>query len=282
MPYASDLKQMQNPKFLIYGQAGSGKTTAFRTIPGRKFLYMLDPAGLNSVMPSDNIFYMDFQVSAIPMNVNTLKGSKDAASPSYESMDTYVQWENDFQNRLDKNWFADPDVEIDGVKGGFDAIGFDSLTTLAGLVMDRILQINMRAGKQPEIGDYGILANTISRIIRNAAATNCIVFLSAHEQVTQHKLSKRVSTEIMVPGQLKGFLPILFSDIYHAEATIDEKSGDPKYSLGTTPTDDFGLARCAEALRDVGMPLFLDATIKNKKDPESYGLGPYIKKLRGV
>lgn len=281
MPMASELKSMHNPKIVVYGKAGSGKTTLFRTLPGRKFLYMFDPAGLNSIMPTDNIFYEEFIIDTVPMSVNTLKGVKDSASPSYSAMETYSRWENDFQNRLDKNWFTDPNVEIDGVKGGFDAIGFDSLTTLTDIVMDRILQLNQRAGKNPELGDYGILTNTLARIIRNAAATNCILYLTAHEQASQDKLLRTVSNEIMVPGQLKVKLPLLFSEIYHATGAIG-LDGKPLYQIATMADESYPLARCSQVLRDAGVPLVLDVTIPKGKSPEESGLGPFITKIRGA
>lgn len=281
MPMASELKQMHNPKFLVYGKAGSGKTSLFRTLPGRKFLYMFDPAGMNSIVSTDNIFYEEFLVDVLPMSVNTLKGVKDSQSPASIAMETYVRWENDFQKRLDSGWFTNPDVEIDGVKGGFDAIGFDSLTTLTDIVMDRILQLNQRAGKNPELGDYGILTNTLARIIRNAAATNCILYLTAHEQASQDKLLRTVSNEIMVPGQLKVKLPLLFSEIYHATAMVDEKTGKPLYQIATIADEGYSLARCSQVVRDAGLPLVANVTI-NTPDPENSGLGPIVKKLRGI
>jgi GTPase SAR1 family protein len=280
MPMASELKSMHNPKFLVYGKAGSGKTTLFRTIPGRKFLYMFDPAGLNSISSTDDIFYEQFLIDTVPMSVNTLKGVKDSQSPSYQKMETYVRWENDFSNRIDKGWFTDPTVEIDGVKGGFDAIGFDSLTTLTDLVMDRILELNQRAGKNPELGDYGILANTISRIIRNATSLDIPVYLTAHEAATQDKLMRTISYEIMVPGQLKSKLPLLFSEIYHATATVDGK-GKQVYQIATAADDTYALARCSNVIREAGMQLFQDVTIANLSDPTKSGLGPILKKLRG-
>ena len=280
MPHASTLEKMHNPKFLVYGKAGSGKTTLFRTLPGRKFLYMFDPAGMNSIQSGDDIYYEQFLVDVLPMSVNTLKGQKDSASPASISMETYVRWENDFQNRLDKGWFTNPAVEIDGVKGGFDAICFDSLTTLTDIVMDRILQLNQRAGKNPELGDYGILTNTLARIIRNAAATNCIVYLTAHEQTTQDKLLRTVSTEIMVPGQLRTKLPLLFSEIYHAIAGIDSKTGKPTYTIATIADEMFPLARCSQVLRDAGLDYFQNVTINQNQDPTTQGLGTYVRKIR--
>lgn len=278
--HISELNQKTNPKILVYGKAGSGKTSLFRTLPGRKFLYMFDPAGVNSLTSTDDIEIEQFLIDAVPMSVNTLKGMKDSNSPNYQNMETYVNWENDFQMRLDKNWFTDKDVEINGVKGGFDVIGFDSLTTLTDIVMDRILQLNGRAGKNPELGDYGILTNTLARIVRNAAATDCIIFLTAHEQANQDKLLRTVSNEIMVPGQLKVKLPLLFSEIYHCTAEVDGK-GNPQYKIATIAEDMYPLARCSQVLRDAGVGLIQDVTIKTKDATES-GLGPFIKRLRGL
>jgi len=280
MPHMSNTTFKANPKILVYGKAGSGKTSLFRTLPGRKFLYMFDPAGLNSLSSNDDITFEEFLVDTVPMSVNTLKGTKDSSSPSYSAMETYSRWENDFQNRLDKNFFNDPTVEIDGVKGGFDVIGFDSLTTLTDIVMDRILQLNQRAGKNPELGDYGILTKTLARIVRNAAATNCIIFLTAHEVVQQDKLLRSVSNEIMVPGQLKVKLPLLFSEIYHCTAELDAK-GQPLYKIATIAEELYPLARCSNVVRDSGLGLIQEVTIKSK-DATQYGLGPVIKKLRGL
>ena len=280
MPHIKDTKTKTNPKILAYGKAGSGKTSLFRTLPGRKFLYMFDPAGLNSLSADDDIYFEEFLVDTVPMSVNTLKGMKDSASPSYSNMETYVRWENDFQNRLDKSWFTDPTVEIDGVKGGFDVIGFDSLTTLTDIVMDRILQLNQRAGKNPELGDYGILANTLARIVRNAAATDCMIFLTAHEQAQQDKLMRSISNEIMVPGQLKVKLPLLFSEIYHCTAEVDNQ-GKPLYKVTTIAEDLFPLARCSTGIREAGLALVQDVTIKTKDATQS-GLGPIIRKLKGL
>lgn len=280
MPYIKDTKMKTNPKILAYGKAGSGKTSLFRTLPGRKFLYMFDPAGLNSLSAEDDIYFEEFLIDTVPMSVNTLKGMKDSSSPAYQNMETYVRWENDFQMRLDKGWFTNKDVEIDGVKGGFDVIGFDSLTTLTDIVMDRILQLNQRAGKNPELGDYGILTNTLARIVRNAAATDCMVFLTAHEVAQQDKLMRSISNEIMVPGQLKVKLPLLFSEIYHCTSEIDAK-GNPLYKVTTVAEDLFPLARCSTWIREAGLGLIHDVTIKSK-DATQHGLGPIIRKLKGL
>lgn len=271
MPHASQMEKPARNNFLLYGDIGSGKTTAFRTIPGRKFLYMFDPAGLSSIKNTDDIFYEAFMPENISMSVSTLKGVSDPQRPKYEANDVYSKWENDFERRLKANWFSDPSVEIDGVKGGFDAIGFDSITTLNDLLMDRILEINGRAGKQPEISDYGVAANALARIIRNANGQGCFVFFTGHENAAQDKLMKTVKIQLMVAGQLKQKLPILFSDIYHCHADI--ANGKVKYMADTVPTDMYPTARCSMDLQAT-----VDLTIPpGVSDPTQYGLGKILR-----
>lgn len=271
MPHASQMSNPPRNNFLLYGDIGSGKTTAFRTIPGRKFLYMFDPAGLSSIKASDDIFFESFMPENISMSVSTLKGTKDMNSPTYQANDVYVRWEKDFENRLSKKWFSDPSVIIDGVPGGFDAVGFDSITTLNDLLMDQILQINNRAGKQPEISDYGVASNALARIIRNANGQGCFVFFTGHENAAQDKLLKTVKIQLMVAGQLKQKLPILFSDIYHCHADI--VGGAVKYMADTVPTDMYPTARCSMDLQPT-----VDLTIpKNSADPTQHGLGKILR-----
>lgn len=271
-PYAKDIHNDARQKFLFYGNVGSGKTSLFRTIPGRKFLYMFDPAGLNSIKPSDDIYYETFLPDTISMSLSTLKGVKDSKAPTYSAATTYVDWEKDFENRLNKNWFTDPTVEIDGVKGGFDCIGLDSISTLSDLIMDRILEINGRSGKNPEISDYGIQASTITRIVRNAAATGCYVCLTAHEVADQDKLMRTVANKIMVPGQLKQKLPILFSDIYHCKVDRDN-GGNVKYQIETIPSDLYPTARCSLELKPIE-----DVTIDMRaQDATQYGIGKILR-----
>lgn len=271
MAHASQVRQTARQNFLLYGSIGSGKTTAFRTLPGRKFLYMFDPAGLSSIHPTDDIEYETFLPEIISMSVSTLKGIKDQQGAQYSQATTYTEWEKDFENRLSKNWFNDPTVEINGVKGGFDAIGFDSLTTLTDLLMDRILEINGRSGKAPELSDYGVSALTLQRIVRNANAQGMYVFFTGHENPTQDKLLKTVSNQIMVAGQLKQKLPILFSDIYHCRA--DLVGGVPKFYVDTTPTEMYPTARCSMQLKPVE-----EVTIPpSAQDVTKFGLGKILR-----
>lgn len=262
-PHISEIHTETKPRFLLYGCGGSGKTTLLRTLPGKKFIYMFDPAGMNSLRSTDNFWVEEFIPGIIPMSVVTLKGVKDRGG-TYPTAETYLDFEKDFEKRLTSGFFADYDVLI-----------FDSLTTLGDLIMDRILEINSRAGKNPEISDYGIQALTITRIVRSAVSTNCIVVFTGHEKSAQDKLLRTVANQILVPGQLVSKLPLLFSDIYHTK--VERAGTNIKYIMETVPDDMYPTARCsfegASPIIDVTIPI-------GEKEPWKYGLGKLIHDYR--
>lgn len=262
MPHISDIHTITKPRFLIYGCGGSGKTTLLRTIPGKKFIYMFDPAGLNSLRSTDDFWVEEFTPGIVPMSVVTLKGTRDTGV-KYTPAETYLDFEKDFEKRLSDGFFE---------KEGFTTIIFDSLTTLSDLIMDRILEINNRAGKNPELSDYGVQALVISRIVRSATSTNCVVVFTGHEKASQDKLLRTVANQILVPGQLVSKLPLLFSDIYHT--TVQREGNIVKYLMETVPDQMFPTARCsfqkATPVIDVTLP-------KDCPDPTIYGLGKLLR-----
>jgi hypothetical protein len=255
-------------RFLLYGNIGSGKTTLLRTLPGKKFIYMFDPAGRSSLKKTDNIWIEECMPDNMPINVSTIKGlvSSVTDNTKYEA---YKKWEADFNKRILDNWFKTE---------GFSVICFDSLTTFSEMVLDQILALSGRLGKSPEQSDYGMQANAISRVVRLATAQDCIVAFTGHELAAQDKLLRTVANQIMVTGQLKQKLPILFSDIYHCKVTR-EGNANPRYIIETCPSEYFPTARCSLELTpevDVTIPLGVS-------DIEAYGLGKILKeKGRGI
>jgi len=260
-PHISEMQKDVLKRFLIYGAGGSGKTTLLRTLPGKKFIYMFDPAGTNSLRSTDDIWVESFIAGVVPMSVVTLKGQKDRGA-SYPPAETYLDFEKDFEQRIREDYFQ---------ANGFDWLIFDSLTTLGDLIMDRILEINNRAGKNPEISDYGIQALTITRIVRSAVGTNCGIVFTGHEKASQDKLLRTVANQILVPGQLVSKLPLLFSDIYHT--TVVRDGNQVKYLMETVPDQLFPTARCSFE----NAPPVIDVTLpKPCPDPTKYGLGRLI------
>lgn len=259
MPMISECDASTRLRFLFYGNIGSGKTTLLRTLPGKKFLYAFDPAARQSLSKTDNIWIEEFLPDSLPINVATIKGA--VSSSSAVNYEIYKLWETDFNQRIKEDWFK---------KEGFTCLCFDSLTTFGDIILDQILALAGRLGKSPEISDYGLQANAISRIVRLATAQDCIVAFTGHEKSAQDKLLRTISNQIMLPGQLTQKLPILFSDIYHCK--VDRDGTKVKYQIETVPSELFPTARCSLHLTPA-----VDVTIPEHGDPTLGGLGKILR-----
>jgi hypothetical protein len=260
MPRASEINQLKKLRLLVYGVTGSGKTTLFRSLPGKKFLFVFDPAGLCSIQPEDDIEFETFIPSNLNMSVNTIKGYDDNNASYGRGSDTYNTFEKYCEEKTEENYFD-----------SFDWIGLDSWTTLQDLILDKVACLYGREGKNPDLADYGILADSLRRVIRNFTGIGCNLFCSSHEKATQDKLLRTVNMGIMVPGQMQTKLPLLFSDIYHLRALRD---GDKvRYFMDTAPDDMYPLARCSmnlEPTEEITLPVKV-------KDITEYGLGKILR-----
>ena len=266
MPNAKDYTR-RSEKFLVIGPTGSGKTSLFTTLPGKKFLYIFDPNALNTIKGKD-IDYEIFTPDILNMNVHSLKtGVKDSKGKADEPM-TYVDWELDFETKIREGFFDK-----------YDALGLDSFTTFADIVMDRVQFLNGRMGKQPEQADWAAQINTIGNVIRTASSLNLVLFASAHEELKQDEFTKRTVSQIVLPGKLRVKLPLLFSEIYHTstEPPSAENKGQAKYFIQTVTDNRQTLARCT-----LGLEPIVDVTIENKLTPEKYGLGKILTEKGGV
>jgi len=252
----------RSEKFLLIGPTGSGKTSQFMTIPGKKFMYIFDPNALNTIRGQD-IDYEIFTPDILNMNVNTLKASLKDKHGTPDEPTNYIRWEKDFEDKIRSGFFDQ-----------YTALGFDSLTTFADIVMDRVQYLNGRLGKQPEQADWGAQMSTISNVIRTATSLSLIFFATAHEELKQDEFTKRVVSQVVLTGKLRIKLPLLFSEIYHTEAEPPsaDSNGKTRYWLQTVTDKQRTLARCT-----LGLKPREDVTIGNWKHPEQYGLGKILK-----
>jgi GTPase SAR1 family protein len=69
--------------FLIVGPAGSGKTSLFATIPGKKFVYVFDPNAVRTLEGLD-IKYEEFLADELDLSIITMKGgTRDTATKTF-------------------------------------------------------------------------------------------------------------------------------------------------------------------------------------------------------
>jgi len=262
MPNANDYT-LQSEKILAVGGVGGGKSAGFLTIPGKKFMYIFDPNTLSTIK-GHNVDYEIFTPDVLNLKAVTLKkGVADTTRGQPPEPRTYVEFEEDFEQRLNNGFFDD-----------YNAIGFDSMTTFSDIVMDRIMYLNNRFGKWPEQADWTASMNTIKNVIRTwTSIEGCISYVTAHNEFKQEDVSGKMMNTLVLIGRLRNSLPLLFSEIWRFYADTD-KDGNPRYYIQTTQD------RYNPYIRNTmrGLSPVEDVTIENWMKPEDYGISALIQK----
>jgi len=255
---AKDLDTSDIQSFLLVGPPGSGKTTQFRTIPGRGFIYIFDPNALASLTRLD-VDYEVFSPDLLDINVTPLskKRAGDTVTRVREPR-TYIKFEEHIDDFLE------------GPIKKYDWIGFDSFTTFSDAVMDRVLWLNKRTGKHPEQADWTAQMTTIQNVMRSLVHRGKMIVATAHEEVIQDRIVQTYAFQPLLTGRLKIRIPLLFSNIYRTEAdTIEDKA---HYYLWTTPDRKHNYIRSAIK----GLPSILEVTITDFKRQQSFGIGAIL------
>jgi len=256
MPNTKDITT-NTPRMMVYSDPGGGKTTQFLTIPGRKFAYLFDPNATQSLRGAD-ITYEEFYPCDVSLRLTSLSKKNKAPSPKARTgAEAYNAWEKDFEKKLESGFFND-----------FDVILFDSLTTFSDMVMDGVLAINGRGGQWPQQDDYGPQMLAIKNVFRALTGLGIPLYVTAHYKTLQDELTKKVYNQILVTGQLRQKLPLLFSEILYLEASSDGK-GNVNYLAQTKPDRMFPTVRCSTK----GLDYKTDITIDYDKPLEGQGLG---------
>lgn len=263
---AADATPTESTTFLVFGNTGAGKTTLFRTLPGKKFAYLFDPNAMQSLYGDPDIDYIEFFPDILPMAVRSLskEQSKKDKDLKIRGSDLYTEWEKDFETRLETGFFQ---------AQGYRWISFDSLTTFSQMVMDRVLTLNGRSGEWPQQDDYGPQMNAIMQVFRTATAQGLGLYVTGHMNLIQDETSKRIFQQPMVTGQLRIKLPLLFSQIFYSECA-GVVNGAVKYNLQTVPDRLTPLVR--NTLKGVA-PL-QEITLDFTKPLSSQGLGAILAK----
>lgn len=255
MPNARDVQGAAYESVLLIGNAGSGKTTQFRTLPGRGFLYIFDPNALASLAGAD-IEYEAFLPDLLDINVHPLaKDKKETKGVKSEEPLSYPQWEKHFDDAYASGYFDQ-----------FDWIGMDSFTTFSDAVMDRVQYLNGRFGKHPEQADWTSQMMTIQSVFRSLAAMDKLFVATAHEEWKQDDLTKKVWCQPVMTGRLRIRIPLLFSNMFRCFAE------DGRWFFQTTADRQHDYMRTS--IR--GLKPEEDVTIEDWDHPTRSGLGAIL------
>ena len=243
---------------LAVGFAGSGKTTQIGTLPGKKFGYIFDPHARDSLQGVD-IEVEEFLPShrEIDMAVKTLKkGHGDAPSMKKLEPRVYEDWMDDFIEKSESGFFETIDWLI-----------FDSFTTWSYSILDRLLWLNKRVGSQPQQDDWAAQVNHISNVFRVLASLPCRVYCTAHMDPRKNDVTGRTYNHLLMTGQLRTRIPLLFSNIwvFHSESDVEAAH----FTIQTIPDRENPTVRSSIK----GLDMYQDVTLDFSRPLEGQGIG---------
>jgi len=262
MPNAQSLEKGKKA-LLVVSNTGTGKTFQFLTLPGRKFIYMFDPSGLDTISGFD-VTYEYFPPSssvAIKKTKTGTAGPRVKGSPE----NSYRTFEEHAEKFLDNSL----DPELYGYTGvqDFDCIAFDSTTSLEMLTMDYVLFINGRPDRIPEISDYMLVGDALLAIYRRFLnLPDKLIYITGHTDLAQDEVSKKILYQFDTRKQVRRLLPRFVSDYW----AIVSSGG--KFTLLTCPTKEY-----PDAKNSFGLPPSVDITIQGKPRVGD-GIGKFFSK----
>jgi hypothetical protein len=220
MPNAKDFTRDSRERILLVGGPGTGKTALLRTLPGRVFVYMFDPSGMNTLAGAD-LEYEEFlpdraRTDPVPL----AEKNRSKTIPRVSKPVAASDWDIHFNKSLDSGFFETKDW-----------VCFDSLTMFGEAIMDQLLYMNNRFGQWPVESDYGPVIKAIGNTVRTLSNINCGVVFTAHEELIQDDLSKQILAVILTYGKLRYRMPAVFSEIYGCESL--STSREKKWGIRT-------------------------------------------------
>ncbi|HEY7507004.1 MAG TPA: AAA family ATPase [Nitrososphaera sp.] len=259
---AADADYSATQRIMLVGPTGSGKTAQIWTLPGKKFAYVFDPNTMATLKGCPDCDVVELLPDILELD-STLKGfnkgAKSDAPASKKEPTLYLRWLAHF------NAFVEGEIKE------YDWVIFDSLTFLAKSVMDRQLYINNRYGDIEDLGDYRVVGSKLSDVFNSISGLHTNIFATGHLTQYQDDKTKKIVTQIMLPGKARNMLPLSHTNVW--EAYVE----DGKYMIRTVP-DSRGLQEIRSSIK--GLKSDEDVTIKSFKNAQEYGIGKLLKGAR--
>ncbi len=208
---------------LLIGDAGSGKTYSLRTARLPVLVYQFDPGGAvtnKEQIDNGEIIVVDYS-------------REDSEAPT-----GWKDWEHEFHGHI-----------REGLFDHLGTVALDSITTWGSSLMAGIISAmgrGTRAGNVnlvhssgsklpiPELRDYQTQMMYMEQYLKTLCGLPCDFIAIGHIERDKDEVSGRMVSGPMVTGKLSAKLPILFDEIYVAQA--DVKSSAVEYSFLTQPS----------------------------------------------
>jgi hypothetical protein len=268
MPNARDAILSPLHKILVVGSGASGKTSLAWTLPGKKFAFLFDPAAIESIVGAD-IEYEEFLAGPGETDM-TLKGFNKNAKPDDKPAravepKVFVNWERNWNEKVTDGYFD---------KNGIDWIIFDSITYLVSSMMDRQLWINNRFGGLEEQADYRVVGNKLTEVFKSITSMKKNLYCTGHLTTYQDEKTKKISTQLDMPGKSRRQIPLMFSNIWEARPTTEDK----QEHVILTKSDPRGFQEIRSSLQ--GLKPVENVEIKDFNKPQDYGIGRLLREAK--
>jgi hypothetical protein len=183
--------------------------------------------------PKLSLFNFDNNLRGLQKLPNSIKSSIKLVNPFNDKKDKPVEPLRIWDNFVDK-------LETVLVDGDIRTIAIDSMSTLVGRLMDKILGSDDPATKV-QIQHYGDLSRYLKwfgdEVLSNSALDKNVILI-AHEVMIFDETTKSTSYELNIPGRASTNYDMYFTDCWRCYAK-QPISGPIQYRVRVLPTDKF-------------------------------------------
>jgi|SRR5262245_247277 len=212
-------------RLMLVGPTGSGKTAQIWTLPGKKFAYVFDPNTLPTIRGCDVDYEMFLpEVHEVDWSLKGFnKGSKSDRPKRAPEPTLYKDWTENFNEKYDGGFFS-----------GYNWLILDSVTFLHRSCMDRTLWLNGRYGDIEDISDYRVVGSKLTDVFNSVTSLPCNIFATGHLNTYQNDKTKKVTTEIYLPGKARNIIPLMMTNVWMTK-TEEDDDGKMRYFVRTKP-----------------------------------------------
>jgi hypothetical protein len=251
---------MKYQRILLIGGTGTGKTTQFNTLPGKKFAYLFEPSAEFSL--SDDVetqMLLPGRGELDPYPRSLLKGGKQ----------TFDRKEGEVEPKLYLNFLADLNKKFDeGFFDKVDALLVDSLTLLAKANLDRVTYLQRKAKREDERVDYRISGDNIYDAVFQLTTLPCHIIFTLHNKFGKDDSTHKSFNRLALPGSARETIPRLMSNVW----VCSHEAG--KYMIQSQPTKENPTTRSSVR----GIQQYTDVTLDFNKPLVGQGIWGVIEK----
>jgi hypothetical protein len=193
------------------------------------------------------------------------RGSKSDRPKKAKEPTVYLDWGDNINEKVEKGFFAD-----------YDWLIIDSVTFLSKAAMDRALYLNGRYGDLEDLADYRVVGSKLSDVFNAISGMPLNVYCTGHTRNFQDEKTKKVITQISLPGKARDVLPLMFTNVW-LSMTGEDEDGKVRYKIRTKP-EPRGFQDIRSCIQ--GLETEEDVTIKSFEQlvPGTSGIGALLRR----